>query len=115
METFTLRLLHGPSPTAFPLRCKLAPGEIHGIGAFRGVKSSSGPAFIPMMESADCWLCNKPPQLRRFNHSPIRRILPEREMAARAVVIVEVTSNLPSERSLIHHDDVIQTLTLSDP
>jgi hypothetical protein len=64
-----------------------------------------------MMKSADLGYRDDPTRLRRFDGSSVRRILPEREMAPRSVIILEVACDMPPERGFIHNDQVVQAFS----
>ena len=72
------------------------------------VESLCGSALVSMVKPADFRHGDNPAQFRRFNRSSVWTVLPKRKMTTRAVIIVQVAGDLPPERGLIHHDDVIQ-------
>ena len=64
-----------------------------------------------MTKSADLGHRDDPTQLRRFDGSSVRRILPEREMTPRSVIIIEVACDMPPERGFIDDDQVVQAFS----
>jgi len=64
-----------------------------------------------MVKPADLGHGDNPSPFRRFNLSSIRRVLPKRKMTSGTVIIVQVAGNLPPQRGLIQHENVIQAFT----
>src|SRR6266851_4303460 len=61
-----------------------------------------------MMESADLGQRNDAAVLRWLDGARLRRILLEREMGARAVVVEEVAAQTTTEVSLVQDDDLVE-------
>jgi len=49
--------------------------------------------------------------LRRMRSPAIRRILPERKVASRTVVIIKIRNQMAPERNLIQDDDVVEAFS----
>jgi len=49
--------------------------------------------------------------LRRLHRPAIRRILPERKVASRTVVIIKIRNQMAPERNLIQDDDVVEAFS----
>jgi hypothetical protein len=63
-----------------------------------------------VVEAADFWKLDDVPCLERLDGSRLGRILVERKMRSRPVIIREVRSEQPPETLLIDNDDVIKKL-----
>jgi hypothetical protein len=68
-----------------------------------------------MMKPADFGPCHDPTGARRFDRACLRRVLAERKVRARALVIRDVGAKHASEMSLLGDDDVVQTLAADRP
>jgi hypothetical protein len=68
-----------------------------------------GSALVSMVKPADFRHGANSAQFRRFNRSSIWTVLPKRKMTPRAVIIVQVAGELPSQRGLGHDNHMIQT------
>ena len=63
-----------------------------------------------MMQPADGGQGHDASRLNGRHGARLRRILHEREVRARAVVVVDVGAKEASQMSLVEHDDVVETL-----
>jgi hypothetical protein len=62
-----------------------------------------------MMQPAQQRKLDHVPNLGRLDGAPLWRVLVERQMRARPVVIVGcVNAEQPSQMTLVHHDDVVK-------
>ena len=66
--------------------------------------------FAAVMDSADFGPRCDPTGASRVDGARLRRVLGEREMRSRAVVVHDVGAKHPAEMPLVDDDDVIQTL-----
>ena len=73
------------------------------------VESLCGSALVSMVKPADFRHGDNPTQFWRFNRSSIWTVLPKRKMTPRAVIIVQVAGDLPSQQGLVHDNHMIQT------
>src|SRR4029434_4412079 len=97
------------SRLTLPLR--VAPCQLNSPAGPRSpdVESLCGSAFVSMVKPADFRHGDNPAQFRRFNRSSIWTVLPKRKMTPRAVILVQVAGDLPSQRGLVHDNHMIQT------
>ncbi len=73
-------------------------------------RCSGGAAFVAVMQPADGRQGDDTSRLDRRHGSRLRRVLLERQVRARAVVVVDVGAEQASHVSLVEHDDVVETL-----
>jgi hypothetical protein len=78
----------------------LVPAGVFEVVRSAELGSSGGSPLIAMMKPSDLGHRDDPTQLRRFVGSSVGRILPERKMTPRAVVVVEVAGDMPPQRGL---------------
>ena len=76
-----------------------------------GTASSGSSSLVSMMKASDHRHGNDSPEFRGLNRPSVRRVLLKRKMTTQASIIAEVAGDLSSQRRLVHHDDVIQTLS----
>src|SRR4051795_8431896 len=79
-----------------------------------GAGSGSVP-FVAMMPPADFGPRHDTTGADRLDGARLRRILAEREVRSRALVIRHVRSKQPSEMPLVEHDHMVQTLAADGP
>src|SRR5215204_138042 len=72
---------------------------------------SGGLPFVPMVEPTDLWPRHDPSAAGRIHGASLGRILAEREMRSRVLVVRDVGAQHPPKVSLIEHNHVVQTLT----
>src|SRR5215203_200277 len=70
---------------------------------------SGGLPLVAMVEPADTGRATIRPELAGFDGTCLGRVLAEREVGSRALVVRDVGSKHPPEMSLIEDDDVVQT------
>jgi hypothetical protein len=63
-----------------------------------------------VLESADLWEGDHASELSPMNTAPLRSILLERQMGARAVVVAGVGGEDPARVALVQNNEVIQAL-----
>lgn len=97
--------------TVFPADGYRARKSVRGGKSSKCLGNSGGSALVSMMKAAHFGDRNDLAHLRRLHGSLIRRILPERKMAPRTVVIIEVRGHMPPERRLIHYDYMVQAFS----
>ena len=58
---------------------------------------SRGSTFVPMMQPANLRHCYHSPQLRPLHRTTLRRVLLQRQMCARDVIVVQKELQLPTQ------------------
>ena len=71
--------------------------------------------FVAVMESADFGARHDPTNASRVDCARLGRVLGQREMRSRAVVIRDVRAKDPPEMPLVEDDDVVETLAPDRP
>src|SRR5258708_36578411 len=69
------------------------------------------PADVAMMQAADFWSDDDRAHLGPLDGSHVGRVLFEREMSSRAVIVDEVAGQDAARGPLAEHKDMVQTLT----
>jgi hypothetical protein len=82
-----------------------------GLSRRRAHASSGSDASVSVMEALDHRHGNDAAVSRGLGHPSVRRVLLKRKMTARASIIADVAGDVPSQRGLVHDEDVIQTLS----
>src|SRR2546427_4954238 len=68
-----------------------------------------------MMQAADFWSDDDRAHLGPLDGSHVGRVLLEREMSSRAVIVDEVAGQDAAQVPLAEHKDMVQTLTANRP
>ena len=76
---------------------------------------SGGVAFVAMVEPADLRPRHDPGGAQRLDGASLRRVLAEREVRSRALVVRDVGSQHPPAMSLPEDNNVVQTLATDGP
>jgi hypothetical protein len=71
---------------------------------------SGGPSFVAVVESADLWQPHDGSHSWRLNGSWLGRVLPQRQMCSRSMIVIQVGSQHATERGFMEHDHMVQTL-----
>ena len=69
-----------------------------------------GATFVPMMQPANLRHRYHAPRLRRLHRPTLRRVLRQRQMSARAVIILQEQLQTSVQRRFVDDDPVVQTL-----
>ena len=75
------------------------------------VRVSGGPSFVAVVQPADLGPRHDGSHLWRLNLSGLRRVLSQRKMRSRSVIVIQVRFEDASERGFTEHDHMIQALT----
>src|SRR5215469_16773044 len=62
------------------------------------------------MQSADLWQGHDGSHFWRLNPSRLGRVLPQREMRSRSVIVIQVRSEDAMKRAFMEHDYMVQAL-----
>src|ERR1700730_11288159 len=68
------------------------------------------PGSPAVVQPADLRHCHDRPHFRRLNRSWLRRVLPQRKMRSRSMIVVEIRIERSSQRAFMEHDHMIQAL-----
>src|SRR5437899_9478140 len=92
-------------PVVMSAGCRLQPMEAQlGLGSY----SSSGSLFVAVVKPAHLGQFDHQPEFGWLNRSGLRSIFAHRQMSPRALVIIKVGSQDPSQRRLVQDNDVVQ-------
>jgi hypothetical protein len=69
---------------------------------------SGGPSFVAVMQPTDLGQRHDSPHVLRPNPSRLGRVLPQREMRSRSVIVIQVGSEDAMERAFMEHDHMVQ-------
>jgi hypothetical protein len=76
----------------------------------RRERPSSGAAFVVVMQTADVGDWDDGPTGWRLGNPTDRSVLVQREVSAPLVIVGELALQVPAQRALVPHDDVIEAL-----
>jgi hypothetical protein len=71
---------------------------------------SGGPSFVAVVQSADLWQRHDRSYFWRLNGSWLGRVLSQREMRSRSVIVIQVRSQGATKRAFLEHDHMVQAL-----
>ena len=74
-------------------------------------RESGRPTGVTMMEATDLGKLDDLPVLRWLDRSRLRRILLQRQMRSRTMVVADVSPQDSAKMTLVEDDDVIETLS----
>ena len=76
----------------------------------RRERRSGGATFVVVMQTAEMWDLDDRAAGRRLGSPRDWRILVQREVSSPLVIVGEVALQVATQRALVPHDDVIETL-----
>ena len=103
---------HSGSPASYsPFALSFQRAQVHSQFSWLipGRPSSSGPTFVPMMETTDLRQCDHSTRPRHLHRPPFRRILLQRQVCPSLVTVFRKRVDMPVERSFVEHDQMVQT------
>src|SRR2546427_2286338 len=77
---------------------------------FKEGSVSGGPSFVAVVQSADLWQRHDSSHLCRLDRSGLGRVLPQREMRSRSLIVIQVRSEGATKRGFMQHDHMVQAL-----